>query len=192
MCIQSFISVCSLDRLAAMKKPQPLAPDEAQLFRDAFGDVRPLAQDKITLAPPRSKKKASVKTSENQTSVSLFYFSDQYEGYSFDGGTVAFVQAGDDPHLAKNLKRGDYQPAVVLDLHGLSQQDAKVELAGLLDYCQREHFNCACIVHGKGSGLLARKVPNWLIQHPNVRAFHTAPTHWGRDGALLVLLKTPD
>lgn len=174
-----------------MKTLKPLDPDDTQLFRESLGDVRPLAQDKITLSPPRSKKKASVKTSEMQTADSLFYFSDQYEGYSFDGGTVSFVQPGDDPHLAKNLKRGDHQPAVVLDLHGLSQQDAKTELAGLLEYCQREHFNCACIVHGKGSGLLARKVPNWLIQHPNVRAFHTAPTHWGRDGALLVLLKTP-
>ncbi len=175
-----------------MKTLKPLEPNDAQLFRDTLGDVRPLTQDKIIVPPARPKKKASVKTSEIQTSDSLFYFSDQYEGYSFDGSTVSFVQPGEDPHLAKNLKRGDFQPAVVLDLHGLSQQDAKIELAGLLDYCQREHFNCACVVHGKGSGLLARKVPNWLIQHPNVRAFHTAPTHWGRDGALLVLLATPD
>ena len=151
-----------------------------------------MAQDKITLTPPRSKKKSAIKTSESQPAASLFYFSDEYEGYQFDGGTVSFTQPGEDPQLAKNLKRGELQPAVVLDLHGLSQKDAKQELAGLLDYCQQQHFNCACIIHGKGSGLLARKVPNWLIQHPNVRAFHTAPTHWGRDGAVLVLLKTPD
>ena len=84
------------------------------------------------------------------------------------------------------------RPAVVLDLHGLTQQQAKTELAGLLAYCEQQHFNCACVVHGKGLGILAKRVPNWLVQHPNVRAFHTAPTHWGRDGALLVLLKTPD
>lgn len=175
-----------------MRKTPPLTDQDIQLFRDAISGARPMAQDKITLTPSRSKKKPAIKTSESQPDSSLFYFSDQYEGYQFDGGTVSYVQPGEDLHLAKNLKRGEFQPGVVLDLHGLSQQDAKNELAGLLAYCQREHLNCACVVHGKGSGLLARKVPNWLIQHPNVRAFHTAPTHWGRDGALLVLLKTPD
>ncbi len=177
------------------KKPplsSPLSDEDSQLFRDSIAGARPMAQDKITLSVPRSKQKTAIKTSESQRPVSLFYFSDQYEGYQHDGGVVSYVQPGEDPHLAKNLKRGEFQPGVVLDLHGLSQQQAKEELAGLLDYCQQEHLNCACIVHGKGSGLLARKVPNWLIQHPNVRAFHTAPTHWGRDGALLVLLKTPD
>ena len=175
-----------------MRKTPPLTDQDIQLFRDAISGAKPMAQDKITLTPSRSKKKPAIKTSESQPDSSLFYFSDQYEGYQFDGGTVSYVQPGEDLHLAKNLKRGEFQPGVVLDLHGLSQQDAKNELAGLLAYCQREHLNCACVVHGKGSGLLARKVPNWLIQHPNVRAFHTAPTHWGRDGALLVLLKTPD
>lgn len=175
-----------------MRKTPSLTDQDIQLFRDAISGARPMAQDKITLTPPRSKKKSAIKTSESQPAASLFYFSDEYEGYQFDGGTVSYVQPGEDPHLAKNLKRGEFQPGVVLDLHGLSQLDAKHELAGLLDYCQQEHLNCACVVHGKGSGLLARRVPNWLIQHPNVRAFHTAPTHWGRDGALLVLLKTPD
>lgn len=178
------------------KKPsnQPIAipQDDMQLFRDAIAGARPLAQDKITLTTPRSKQKTAIKTSESQSPASLFYFSDQYEGYQFDGGTVSYAQPGEDPHLPKRLKRGEFNPGVVLDLHGLTQQAAKTELAGLLDYCQQEHLNCACVVHGKGSGLLARRVPNWLIQHPNVRAFHTAPTHWGRDGALLVLLRTPD
>lgn len=174
-----------------MKQKNLLSPADAELFRDAISGTQPISQDKVVDPPLRTKQRASIKTAEKQTSVSLFYFSDEYEGYYAEGATIHFVQAGDDPHLAKNLKRGDYEPRVVLDLHGLTQAEAKTELAGLLDYCQREHLNCACIVHGKGSGLLARKVPNWLIQHPNVRAFHTAPTHWGRDGALLVLLRTP-
>ena len=169
-------------------------PDEEdiQLFRNAIAGAKPLAQDKIPPGRPARNKKTAVKTSTEPDLRHLFYFSDEFEGYQADGTVIRYVQPGEDPHLAKNLKRGEFQPGVVLDLHGLSQQQAKQELAGLLAYCQQEHINCACIVHGKGSGILARKVPNWLIQHPNVRAFHTAPTHWGRDGAVLVLLKTPD
>ncbi len=174
-----------------MRKIPLITDQDLQLFRDSVAGAKPLQQDKIPPARALSKKKSAIKTSESKDETSLFYFSDEYEGYQFDGGTIQYVQPGDDPQLAKNLKRGELQPAVLLDLHGLTQQQAKTELAGLLEYCQAQHFNCACIIHGKGSGLLARKVPNWLIQHPNVRAFHTAPTHWGRDGALLVLLKTP-
>lgn len=175
-----------------MRKLPPLTDQDLQLFRDSIAGAKPLRQDKIPPARVISKQKSAIKTSERKDDASLFYFSDEYEGYQFDGGTISYAQPGEDPQLPKNLKRGEIQPTVVLDLHGLSQLQAKNELAGLLAYCQQEHLNCACIVHGKGSGLLARKVPNWLIQHPNVRAFHTAPTHWGRDGALLVLLKTPD
>jgi DNA-nicking Smr family endonuclease len=174
-----------------MRKIPLLNDQDLQLFRDSIAGIKPLRQDKIPPARAVSKQKSAIKTSERKDDVSLFYFSDEYEGYQFDGGTISFVQPGEDPHLAKNLKRGEVQPGVLLDLHGLTQLQAKTELAGLIDYCQAQHFNCACVIHGKGSGLLARKVPNWLIQHPNVRAFHTAPTHWGRDGALLVLLKTP-
>lgn len=119
----------------------------------------------------------------------LFFFSDGYEGFVSDGGSLSYVQPGDDPRLAGRLKRAEFQPQVVLDLHGLTQQQAKTELAGLLAYCQQQQVNCACVVHGKGLGILARKVPNWLIQHPNVRAFHTAPKSWGKHGALLLLLK---
>ena len=175
-----------------MSKPKLPNEEEIQQFRDAITGARPLAQDKIPPARPPRNKKTSVKTSAEPETRHLFYFSDEFEGYQADGSIIRYVQPGEDPHLAKNLKRGEFQPAVVLDLHGLTQLEAKTELAGLLNYCQQQHFNCACIVHGKGTGILARKVPNWLIQHPNVRAFHTAPTHWGRDGALLVLLKTPD
>ena len=174
-----------------MRKLPPLNDQDLQLFRDSIAGTKPLRQDKIPPARAVSKQKSAIKTSERKDDASLFYFSDEYEGYQFDGGTISYVQPGEDPQLAKNLKRGEVQPGVLLDLHGLTQLQAKTELAGLLEYCQAQHLNCACVVHGKGSGLLARKVPNWLIQHPNVRSFHTAPTHWGRDGALLVLLKTP-
>jgi len=174
-----------------MSKSKFPSEDEIRLFRDAISGAQPMQQDKIPPERRLRNKKTAVKTSAEPEPTDLFYFSDEFEGYQSDSLTISYVQPGDDPYLPKNLKRGEYQPAVVLDLHGLTQLQAKTELAGLLAYCQREHLNCACIVHGKGSGILAKKVPNWLIQHPNVRAFHTAPTHWGRDGAVLVLLRTP-
>ncbi|GHG68270.1 UPF0115 protein [Alishewanella longhuensis] len=167
----------------------PPDPDDLALFRDFVAGTRPLEQDKIAPVVKRSKQKRPAATSNSSTAEKLFFFSDEFEVFAETQGTLSYVQNGDDPHLAGRLRRGELEPQVVLDLHGMTAQQAKTELAGLLNYCEQQQLNCACVVHGKGLGILARKVPNWLIQHPNVRAFHTAPRSWGKHGALLLLLK---
>jgi DNA-nicking Smr family endonuclease len=168
---------------------QGVTAEDSQLFRQSIAGAKPISQDKIPPVAAVSKQKRRADVSATPQTSDLFYFSDQYEGYLHQGGSHSFVQAGDDAHLSGRLKRGEFQPQVILDLHGLTSAEAKVELAGLLAYCEQKHLNCACVVHGKGLGILAKKVPNWLIQHPNVRAFHTAPKSWGKHGALLLLLK---
>lgn len=182
------------------KKPSPARPvaktatsgaeqDDLALFRDFVAGTRPLEQDKIAPVVTRSKQKRATSNTNSPTAEKLFFFSDEFEIFAETQGTLSYVQQGDDPHLAGRLRRGELSPQVVLDLHGMTVQEAKTELAGLLAYCEQQQLNCACVVHGKGLGILARKVPNWLIQHPNVRAFHTAPRSWGKHGALLLLLK---
>lgn len=173
------------------KKPQPtaLSPEERALFLENVQGIQPIKQDKIPPVVRRSKQKAGQSPVQDAAAEKLFFFSDEYEAITETGGTLSFVQQGEDPHLAGRLKRGELTPEVVLDLHGMTTAEAKQQLAGLLQYCEQQQFNCACVVHGKGLGILARKVPNWLVQHPNVRAFHTAPKSWGKHGALLLLLK---
>lgn len=176
------------------RKSKPLSSgitaEDSQLFRESITGARPIAQDKIppVAAPRKQKRRTDVLTTSGDEN--LFWFSDEFEGFISDGATLSWLADGDDPHLPGRLRRGEVQPQVVLDLHGMTTSEAKTELAGLLAYCHQQQFNCACVVHGKGLGILARKVPNWLIQHPNVRAFHTAPKSWGKHGALLILLKT--
>ncbi|MEO3679717.1 endonuclease SmrB [Rheinheimera fenheensis] len=177
-----------------MQKKAPastgISIEDSQLFRQSITGAKPIAQDKIPpVAAPRKQKRRTDVSSQN-SAENLFWFSDEFEGFVADGASLSWVQPGEDPHLAGRLRRGECQPQVVLDLHGMTTLQAKTELAGLLAYCQQQQFNCACVVHGKGLGILAQKVPNWLIQHPNVRAFHTAPKSWGKHGALLLLLKT--
>ncbi|MEH8019029.1 endonuclease SmrB [Rheinheimera muenzenbergensis] len=167
-----------------------ISAEDSQLFRESITGAKPIAQDKIppVVAPRKQKRRTDV--SIKQLDENLFWFSDEFEGFVAQSSTLSWLQSGEDPHLPGRLRRGEFQPEVLLDLHGMTTQQAKTELAGLLAYCQKQQFNCACVVHGKGLGILAKKVPNWLIQHPNVRAFHTAPKSWGKHGALLLLLKT--
>ena len=166
-----------------------ISAEDSQLFRQSITGARPMAQDKIppVAAPRKLKRRTDV--SSKQLGENLFYFSDEFEGYIANGPNLSWLNSGEDPHLPGRLRRGEFQPQVVLDLHGMTTLEAKTELAGLLAYCHKQHLNCACVVHGKGLGILAKKVPNWLIQHPHVRAFHTAPKSWGKHGAVLLLLR---
>ena len=83
----------------------------------------------------------------------------------------------------KKLRRGDYSPELFLDLHGLTQQQAKQELGALIAACRREHVFCACVMHGHGKHILKQQTPLWLAQHPHIMAFHQAPKEYGGDAA---------
>ena len=83
-------------------------------------------------------------------------------------------------------------PDVYLDMHGMTQQEAKRELGAMIAHCIKESVACACVQHGIGKHILKQKVPLWLAQHPDVMAFHQAPLEFGGNGALLVLLSIPE
>lgn len=167
--------------------------DDKKLFSDAVAKVKPLVIDTIhpvktssKLNPSRNNKKNS--TQQNKA-LAQFHFSDEFEPNLNQQGPMKYLRDGVDSFEVKNLRRGYYRPDLILDLHGLDQNQAKKELAALLYACQKEHAQCICIVHGIGSYVLKNKVPHWLVQHPDVMAFHQAPLEWGGDGALLALIK---
>lgn len=183
------------------KKPPLLAEEEIALFRQQIGRVKPIKQDKIQpQSPPSKKKTLEVRLNRtNQRDEALrsarqaaasFQFSDGFEAWFDPSLPVKYVRPGIDTHEVKRLRRGDYPPDLILDLHGLKRDEAKLEIAALLYTARKQHCSCVCIVHGIGGHVLKRHVPNWLIQHPDVLAFHQATLEWGGNGALLVLLQT--
>jgi DNA-nicking Smr family endonuclease len=74
----------------------------------------------------------------------------------------------------------------------MNKQDAKLELAGLISACKKQHVRCACIVTGMGERILKHKVPHYLVQHPDVLAIHQAPLEYGGQGALLIMVDIPE
>mgnify|MGYP000362636581 CR=1 FL=1 len=72
-----------------------------------------------------------------------------------------------------------------------SKEIAKDELAGLIHECKKQHYYCACVVHGIGGGILKHKIPQYLVQHPDVIAMHQAPLEYGGKGAVLILINLP-
>ena len=171
-------------------------PDEKQLFADAVGQVKPLVTDTVRLIKSGHKSNTSQKNDQEYNkankAIAQFHFSDEFEPNLNKQGPMKYVREGVDSFEVKNLRRGHYRPDLILDLHGLDQHQAKKELAALLFACQKEHAQCICVVHGIGSHILKNKVPHWLVQHPDVMAFHQAPLEWGGNGAILALIELKD
>lgn len=131
---------------------------------------------------------ANVKEKETARAAQRFHFSDQYEPYIDENLTLSFVREGYPSYLTKVLRRGDIAPDLILDLHGYTKQQAQVDLADLIQDCIDQHIPCACVVHGVSGGVLKKKVPHYLMQHPDVLAFHQAPLEWGGQGAVVLIV----
>ena len=169
--------------------------DEPDLFKNEFKDVAPIKQDKI---PPQRfcSKQNSGLTQKNKTDLTImkqaaaaFEFSDGFEGHIDQ--PLKYVKPETDSHEVQRLRRGDYPPDLILDLHGFKKEEAKHEIAALIYVAQKKHIYCVSIMHGKGTFALKKSIPNWLIQHPAVMGFHQAPKEWGGQAALLVLIDLP-
>ena len=166
-----------------------LDEDAISLFRAEMKGVKPLKQDTVVVTTGSHRKKAqeAIKEQREQQDA-LFYFSDEYEPLLDEESAVKYLRENEDSYLLKQLRRGDFSPEIFLDLHGLTREQAKLELAALIQTCEKEHLYCASIMTGYGTYTLKRQIPRWLVQHPKVRALHQAPKEWGGEAAILILI----
>ncbi|MFC0323891.1 endonuclease SmrB [Gallibacterium melopsittaci] len=163
---------------------------DQSLFQEFVKGIKPLKQDTVTFSTqPKRKLQQQQQIKElREKEDTLFYFSDEYEPLLDEEGK-RYLRPGDDHYLLKRLRRGDFVPDLFLDLHGLTREQAKQELAALLLACEKENLPCACIMTGYGSFTLKNQIPRWLVQHPKVIAFHHATKEWGGDASFLVLIE---
>ena len=165
-----------------------LDEEAISLFRAEMKGVKPLKQDTFVAARPYKKKAQATIKEQREQQDTLFYFSDEYEPLLNEESAVKYLRENEDSHLLKQLRRGDFSPEIFLDLHGLTREQAKLELAALIQTCEKEHLYCASVMTGYGTYTLKRQIPRWLVQHPKVRALHQAPKEWGGEAAILILI----
>lgn len=168
-----------------------LSNDDLDLFRQSVSGAKVFQQDTVRFTKKPQVSQAKQQSQQKKQQQSEFYFSDEYVPDIDTQGTVSYVKPGADSYLAKQLRRGDFAPELTLDLHGLNKELAKDELAGLIHECKKQHYYCACVVHGIGERILKHKVPQYLVQHPDVIAMHQAPLEFGGKGAVLILINLP-
>ncbi|KLN96852.1 endonuclease SmrB [Moellerella wisconsensis] len=176
-----------------MKNKFGLNQEDILLFKASINGARKIKQDTIVHPPKRKQitKPSAQRVIQEQVDAS-YYFSDEFQPLLDNEGPARYLRPNASPYELKKLRRGDYVPELFLDLHGLTQLQAKQEIGALISACKREHVYCACIMHGHGKHILKQQTPLWLAQHPDIIAFHQAPKEWGGNAALLLLIETEE
>ncbi|MBD1574249.1 MULTISPECIES: endonuclease SmrB [Vibrio] len=166
--------------------------DEFALFQLEIKGVKKLPQDTIIHEPKKALQQKEIRRTFREAKDNEFYFSDEFVPMLSTDGPTRYARDDVSKYEVKRLRRGVYVPDVFLDLHGMTQNEAKRELGSMLAYCVKEGISCASVMHGIGKHILKQKVPLWLAQHPDVMAYHQAPLEFGGNGALLVLISIPE
>lgn len=104
---------------------------------------------------------------------------------------------GIDRNHLRRLRRGEVEPELELDLHGLREKEAEQCVASLFAEALADGVRCVGLIHGRGhrsdaGPVLKRACVRWLSEGPlaaRVMAFHTAPAAEGGAGATWVLLR---
>jgi len=76
-----------------------------------------------------------------------------------------------------------------IDLHGMTVDEALIEVDRYLDSAFLSGLSEVCIVHGKGTGTLRAGIHNFLRRHPHVESFRLGQYGEGENGVTVVSLK---
>lgn len=111
------------------------------------------------------------------------------------GEHLSYTQPGVQRSVLRKLKSGRYSIQSEIDLHGLTVNEARLELSDFLKAAQQRRHLCVRVIHGKGrkianqSPRLKPAVNQWLQRNKMVLAFCSARINDGGTGAVYALLK---
>jgi DNA-nicking Smr family endonuclease len=176
--------------------------EEAQAFRTAVADVKPLQHtpraDAIHKPKPRPRRRPAAVLEDLNAAMPLIAVAEDGSPASAPvagEAVLAFQRAGVRIQEMRKLKRGLYPADDELDLHGFTQAAARDQLADFIVASRDAGYRCVRIIHGKGyrsggrGGVLKTAVDLWLRRHLDVLAFVSAKAIDGGTGALYVLLR---
>ena len=172
---------------------------DEELFEQAMAEVKPLGGKTKPVVGKRSPRSGN-------DAEEILLPRDLMEAYLEDQDLAGWegidaIQGGPEQWnelLLKKLKDGAFSVQAELDLHGLSREDARLELEGFIAECRRRDHTCVRIVHGKGNNsrdgvpVLKGLVQRWLSHRRLSRqlvAYASARPVDGGAGAIYVLLK---
>jgi DNA-nicking Smr family endonuclease len=187
------------ERLAALEAARAAPPraEPPPAFAAAVGPVHRL-KDR-GLAPPARPRPAPVALQRalDERAALRSALSDEVDVESLldTDEALSFRRAGVGPDVVRRLRRGEWAIQGEIDLHGLTRDAAREQLAQFVRAAVQRGLRCVRVVRGKGHGspgrapVLKGKVRTWLVQKAEVVAFAQARAAQGGAGALVVLLR---
>lgn len=165
---------------------------DTDLFRQALEGVTPLPPPDRVIRTPKPRKFAASAAPSAPIPDTL---SDHGAG---DTAITEFLRNGISRMTLRDLRRGRWPIQDELDLHGLTNDEARKLLVEFLHHATQRGLRCVNVIHGKGwrsegrDGILKVNTRHWLTQHAQVLVFCEAPPNAGGGGAVRVLLKAMD
>lgn len=176
-----------------MTKKTILSDEDKRLFAEAVAKSQPLV-----------KKKRIAKTQKSQESPNLAYRRYQASHTTPAINATAIVHSEEVLFFCRStvsdkkmqqLQQGIFPKPSVLDLHGLTEQEALASLKNFIYHSQKSKLSVVLIIHGKGNRnnhhapILKNAVNEHLRHLDTVLAFCSARAEDGGAGAVYVLLK---
>jgi DNA-nicking Smr family endonuclease len=168
---------------------------DADLFREAMHDVKPIVQGARVPASKRKPPARARFTAADRALVLIESLQGLGEGEIADtGDEISFRRVGVQDRVMKKLKHGEYRVEEICDLHGLRVEEAKAALRQFLAESLAHNLTCVRIIHGKGKGsgsrgpVIKTAVNMILRKTAPVLAFTSARRVDGGTGAINVLL----
>jgi DNA-nicking Smr family endonuclease len=186
---------------APQPAPAPPANDTA-LFLDAVAGVKQLdarSRDRVARPAPAFPNRevthpdaeALAELCDLVSGTAPFDITDSDE-------YVEGAMVGLDPRLLRRLRAGEFAYQAHLDLHGMTSEEARVEVERFLTQAHQDGKRCVLIIHGRGRNskdqvpVLKGRLTTWLARGQAARrilAFASARACDGGVGAVYVLLR---
>jgi DNA-nicking Smr family endonuclease len=168
--------------------------DERELFRKAVRGVRRLRHARVVAASPPRRALAASRRADEQRVLAESLALDAADLELETGDELAWRGPGVSESTFRRLRRGQIARSAELDLHGMTQAEARLALNEFLAESRALGLQCVRVVHGKGRGsgdrgpVLKAAVNRWLRRTGTVRAFCSARRPDGGTGAVYALL----
>jgi len=181
--------------MAKRKPPMPaVTVEDAALFREAIGDVRPIEATDTGPERPRPAPTPRMRALDEAEALAQSRSAGWFEATIDAAEALAYRRDEVPEKVLKALKRGQYAIGGELDLHQMRAPEAERWLREFLAESRRFGHACVRVIHGKGlraaagGSVLKALVDRVLRQRADVLAFASAPEAMGGTGAVLVLL----
>jgi DNA-nicking Smr family endonuclease len=158
-------------------------------------DVKPLGQAKPVPARTRRRPRAASRRADEALVLADSLRLDPSDLDVESGEELRFRREGVPESVLRRLRQGQYAVRDEIDLHGMTQDEARQALGSFLAEAILQRRRCVRVIHGKGRGsgqrgpVLKSAVNRWLRRHGDVQAFCSARRNDGGTGAAYVLLR---